>query len=246
MNFNADSKVKDIALTSPSARHVLEESGVDYCCGGSKTLTEACSNSGVSSDDILRRLEQARTRPLPGDSDWLLAPLAGLTRHIREKHHAFVRQSIPRVQSLLAKVKNKHGQKHPEIAEVEKLFLEMARELTAHMQKEEMVLFPYIDLLEHAVNGNLPLEAPFFGTVRHPIHSMLREHDAAGDLLRDIRRAAMDFVAPSDACTSFHALYQDLREFEEDLHEHVHLENNILFPRAIELESSRAADKNAN
>ena len=238
MNFSTETRVNEIALSNPSARRVLEDAGVDYCCGGGKSLQDACLHAGVTTDEILKRLRQNRELVGPGDTEWATAPLADLTRHIRERHHQYVRDSIPRVRALLAKIREKHGPKHREIGEIERLFGDVAREMTAHMQKEEQILFPYIDALERSANGGGTVEPPFFQTVRNPIHAMMKEHDSAGDVVRQIRKASNDYKAPADACTSYLATYQELRQFEEDLHLHVHLENNILFPRAVELEAA--------
>jgi regulator of cell morphogenesis and NO signaling len=140
------------------------------------------------------------------------------------------------VQGLLVKVKGKHGANHPEIAEIENLFLDLGHEMTAHMQKEEMMLFPYIDALERSAQGGETLEPPFFQTVRNPIQAMMQEHDAAGDLLRALRETSHGYTVPAEACMSYRELYESLAAFEADLHTHVHLENNILFPRAVDLE----------
>ena len=142
------------------------------------------------------------------------------------------------MEALLTKVKAKHGKNHPEIAEIEKLFVDLGKEMIMHMQKEEQVLFPYIDALERSASGNGTLEPPFFQTVRNPIHSMMKDHDSAGELARQIRKASSEYTPPADGCASYQALYLDLHEFEADLHQHVHLENNILFPRAVEMESA--------
>jgi len=238
MNFSGETKVNDIALSNPGARRVLEDAGVDYCCGGGKSLQEACLHAGVTSEEILRRLRQNSELVGPEDTAWTAAPLADLTRHIRERHHQYVRDCIPRLRGLLAKVREKHGEKHHEIEEIEKLFGDVAREMIMHMQKEEQILFPYIDALERSAHGNGSVEPPFFQTVRNPIHAMMKEHDSAGDLVKRIRKASDEYKAPADACTSYEAAYQELREFEADLHLHVHLENNILFPRAVELEAA--------
>jgi len=238
MNFSTETRVNEIALSNPSARRVLEDAGVDYCCGGGKSLQDACLHAGVTADEILKRLRQNRELAGPGDTEWATAPLADLTRHIRERHHQYVRDSIPRVRALLAKIHEKHGPKHREIGEIERLFGDVAREMTAHMQKEEQILFPYIDALERSANGGGSVEPPFFQTVRNPIHAMMKEHDSAGEVVRQIRKASNDYKAPADGCTSYLATYQELRQFEEDLHLHVHLENNILFPRAVELEAA--------
>ncbi len=238
MNFSTETRVNEIALSNPGARRILEDAGVDYCCGGGKSLQDACLHAGVTADEILKLLRQNRELIGPGDSEWTSAPLADLTRHIRERHHQYVRDSIPRVLALLAKIREKHGPKHREIEEIEKVFADVAREMLMHMQKEEQILFPYIDALERSANGDGSVEPPFFQTVRNPIHAMMKEHDSAGELVRKIRKASNEYQAPADACTSYQATYQELRQFEEDLHLHVHLENNILFPRAVELEAA--------
>ncbi len=238
MNFSTETRVNEIALSNPGARRVLEDAGVDYCCGGGKSLQEACLHAGVTADEILKRLRQNSELAGPADAEWTNASLADLTRHIRERHHQYVRDSIPRVRALLAKIREKHGEKHREIEEIEKLFGDVAREMTAHMQKEEQILFPYIDAMERSARGNGSVEPPFFQTVQNPIHAMMKEHDSAGDLVKRIRKASNEYKAPADACTSYQATYQELRQFEEDLHLHVHLENNILFPRAVELEAA--------
>ncbi len=238
MSFNGETKVNDIALSNPAARQVLEGSGLDYCCGGGKSLQEACLGADVSAEEILRRLNEKSQNRAPGERNWAAAPLAELTGYIRERHHRYVREAIPRVANLLEKVRAKHGEHHSEIAEIQGIFTEVGREMIMHMQKEEQILFPYIEALEKSRRENGALEPPFFQTVRNPIRAMMQEHDAAGELVRQIRRATAEYFPPEDACTSFKALYQDLREFEADLHEHVHLENNILFPRAVEMESA--------
>jgi regulator of cell morphogenesis and NO signaling len=238
MNFSTETRVNEIALSHPGARRVLEDAGVDYCCGGSKSLQDACLHAGVAADEILKRLRQNSELAGAGDTEWTTAPLMELTRHIRERHHQYVRDSIPRVRALLAKIREKHGGKHREIEDIEKLFGDVAREMTTHMQKEEQILFSYIDALERSAKGNSSLEPPFFQTVRNPIHTMMKEHDSAGDLVKRIRKASNEYKAPADACTSYQATYQELRQFEEDLHLQVHLENNILFPRAVELEAA--------
>jgi regulator of cell morphogenesis and NO signaling len=238
MEFNSETKVKEIALSNPGAKRILEEAGVDYCCGGGKSLHDACAHSDVSPEEVLNRLRENKEQVGPEDTNWTSALLSELTRHIVGKHHRYVREAIPRVRGLLVKVKGKHGENHPEIAEIENLFFDLAHEMTMHMQKEEMILFPYIEALERSAEGNETLEPPFFQTVRNPIHAMMQEHDAAGELVKQIRKASSEYTAPSDACPSYKTLYQDLREFEADLHQHVHLENNILFPRAVELEGT--------
>lgn len=238
MNFNGETKVKEIAVANPGAARILEQAGVDYCCGGNKSLHDACAHAGVSTEEIMARLQENKAEVTPADANWVSAPLGELTQHIRGKHHRYVRESIPLVRKLLERVKAKHGANHPEILDIEKLFLQVGRELVMHMQKEEQVLFPYIEALERAANGTEAIEPPFFQTVRNPVHAMMEEHDAAGALVKQIRTASSAYTPPAGACMSYQALYRDLHEFEADLHQHVHLENNILFPRAVEVEAT--------
>jgi regulator of cell morphogenesis and NO signaling len=238
MNFGSQTTVRDIVATNPAATRVLEDAGVDYCCGGGKSLQEACIHAGASAEEILSRLREAASQVGPDDRNWMSAPLKEITRHIREKHHAFVRQSILRVRTMLTKVIAKHGTNHPETVAIEGIFADVAQEMISHMQKEEQILFPYIDALERATAANEPFEPPFFQTVRNPVSAMMKEHDSAGALVKRIRAASNGYTAPSDACPTFQALYRELAEFEADLHQHVHLENNILFPRAVEMETA--------
>ncbi len=158
--------------------------------------------------------------------------------HIVGEHHGYVRRETPRIAALLIKVVAKHGPAHPEVTEIEPLFVAIGQELSIHMMKEEQVLFPYVERMEQAVLAGETAPAAFFGTVKRPIANMVAEHDDAGALLSRIRALSNEFAAPAGACPTFVALYRALEEFERDLHHHVHLENNILFPRAIEMEQA--------
>jgi regulator of cell morphogenesis and NO signaling len=240
MDFSRNTKVKDVAAASSAATRILEQAGVDYCCGGNRSLQDACSEAGTSSEEILKRLRAAGAQAGPGDVDWNSAPLCQLTQHIQEKHHRYVRGATQSVRNLLPKVRAKHEAQHPELLEIDQVFQALGHEMLMHMQKEEQILFPYIDALERSANGNGAVEPPFFQTVRNPIRAMMQEHDSAGELTKQIRKASSDYTPPADACASFQALYRELQEFETDLHQHVHLENNILFPRAIALEEKAA------
>lgn len=238
MNFTAETKVKEIAVAHPGATQILEKAGVDYCCGGNKSLHDACAHAGVSTEEIMARLAENKGDVGPADSNWVSAPLGDLTEHIREKHHRYVREAIRRDLALLAKVTAKHSANHAELLDIQNLFVQVGREMTMHMQKEEQILFPYIEALERAANGEAPVEPPFFQTVRNPVHAMMEEHDAAGALVSQIREASSAYTPPANACASYQALYRDLQEFEADLHQHVRLENNILFPRAVDMEAA--------
>jgi regulator of cell morphogenesis and NO signaling len=237
MSFTSTTKVREIAVANPGAKKVLQDAGVDYCCGGERSLNEACLQSEVSAEEILERLQQNNRQVGPEEANWASARLSDLTRHIVEKHHTYVRGAIPRVSALLAKVKAKHGENHPELAGIEEQFFDLEQEMYAHMQKEEQILFPYIEKLEHATEEKELFEPPFFQTVRNPVHMMMQEHDSAGEALKAMRKLSFGYQVPAEACESYREVYRSLEEFEGDMHTHVHLENNILFPRAVELEA---------
>jgi regulator of cell morphogenesis and NO signaling len=230
--------VGELASATPGAARVFEKFGIDYCCGGERSLAQACSAAKVNLQEVAEALEKPQTQS--GDRDWQKATLAELAEHIVAKHHDYVRQEIQRLIPLCAKVAGVHGKNHPELEGIQSSFQALAEELTTHLMKEERMLFPYIAQLELGANsGSRPTASPF-GTVKNPVRMMMMEHDSAGELLRKMREISNDYVLPADACMSFQMLYRALEEFEADLHQHIHLENNILFPRAIELEAKAA------
>ena len=239
MGMDREKTVSEIALERPQAAAVFEKLGIDYCCGGRKPLPIACAAAGVDVNYVRELLEQNSGTEQPSEAgNWSEQSLASLVSHIVEKHHAFCREESLRLHPLLAKVVSKHGEHHPELSQVQDLFTALRNELSMHMMKEEQMLFPYIIALEEsATRKSAPPRAPF-GTVQNPVRMMVQEHDDAGHLLKEIRSLSGNFAAPRDACTSFKALYQGLEAFEADLHQHIHLENNILFPRAITLEDT--------
>lgn len=244
MAFESNKTVREIAVEVPSATRVFEKLGIDYCCGGGKPLAEACVSANVNVDQVLRDLEAAETSRAARNEtgrDWNSESLAELIDEIKRKHHAYVQAEIPRLMALAEKVSSKHGEKHPETRSVNDSFADLANELSMHLMKEEQILFPYIVRMEEAVIAKEPMiPSSCFGTVQNPIAMMVAEHDGAGEILRALRQATGDYKLPEDACTSYRTLYNGLMEFEADLHQHIHLENNILFPRAIAMEQGRS------
>ena len=232
-----DKTVGEIAAECPASARVFEDLGIDYCCGGKKSLRNACSSGAIPAERVLELLENAARTPVKEeDASWNAAPLSALILHIVGKHHGYVRREIPRIETLLGKVVARHGAGHPEVIEINDCFATVAQELSTHLLKEEQVLFPYIERMEEAVAERVALPPAFFGTVERPIANMVADHDDAGAVLARMRQLADGYTAPEGACPTFRALYQGLAEFEKDLHQHIHLENNILFPRAIEME----------
>jgi len=243
MNSIATKTVRDLAVEVPGATRVFENLGIDYCCGGQRSLADACAAVGISLDDVEESLET--------DNSWqfdlpnfLVGSLAELIEHIVEKHHVFTRTEMERLNALIEKVCGVHGQNHPELGRIRSLFQALSAELEPHMMKEERVLFPFIIGMEDAVHTKRPIQVPPFGTVANPVRMMMVEHDGAGELLRQMREASSDYAVPADACISYQTLYQALDAFEKDLHQHIHLENNILFPRAVELEAGVSPSSN--
>ena len=240
MNMTAERTVRELALENTAATRVFEKLGIDYCCGGNKSLEDACRASNLSVDQVIDSLEMAEeaAHATQKDRNWQTEPLADLITHIRNTHHKFTREEMARLVPLLEKVCSVHGKNHSELQRVRASFQSLVQELTTHMMKEEMVLFPYIVRMEEAVIQKEPILPPPFGSVQNPVSMMEHEHDSAGNALRAMREASCGYTAPGDACISYQTLYKALADFEADLHQHIHLENNILFPRAIAMEKS--------
>ncbi len=230
--------VREIALRQPASIRVFEKFGIDYCCGGRKPLADACSARNLPLDSVLAALEAVSADPAPATEDWTKATLASLSEHITSVHHAYVKQELPRLALLAGKVVARHGDTQAELPAIQKILEELDEDLLAHLAKEEAVLFPYIARLERSMRAGSARPGNSFGTIANPISTMTQEHDAAGALMAEIRGLSHDFAPPAGACPTYHAFYGGLKEFEQDLHRHVHLENNILFPRAIELDTS--------
>lgn len=231
--------VRDYAIETPQTIRVFEKLGIDYCCGGNRPLDEVCAAANLQLDEVLKALETAVAEPVkPEERELRAGSLGELVAHIVQTHHVYVRREIPEIERLLEKVCSKHGANHPELLHIRGLFRGLGQELTTHLMKEESVLFPYVVRMEEAVLQQEPILPPPFGTVANPVRMMEQEHDSAGSALKAMREASRDYNPPSDACASFRALYQALADFEQDLLQHIHLENNVLFPRAQQMESS--------
>jgi regulator of cell morphogenesis and NO signaling len=232
--------VRDIALKQPASIRVFERFGIDYCCGGRKPLTEACEEHSIELETVLDAIEEATASAGEPPRNWALEPLETICNHIVTTHHAYVRAELPRLEVLAQKVVSRHGNARPELEQIQQLIQSLGPDLLQHLAKEEMVLFPYITNLERNLASCGPHPLGCFGAVRNPIRMMIAEHDAAGQTIAQIRLLSNGFTPPDWACPTYRGFYQTLAEFEKDLHQHVHLENNILFPRAIELDESNA------
>lgn len=227
-----------IATKDLRKAEVFRKYGLDFCCGGKKTVKEACLEKGIDPAVVEKELNAAdknpTMRPLPYN-DWTLDFLAD---YIVQTHHSYVRNTLPDLVAYSTKVASVHGGHHPELLEIRNLVNEVNAEMSSHMVKEEKVVFPYIK--ELVQNNGVATQAESFGSVRQPINLMEEEHETVGAAMEQIRALSKDYIVPADGCASYKLLFKMLEEFESDLHIHIHLENNILFVKAMDLEKELA------
>ncbi len=231
--------IGDMVREAPLRANVFERYRIDYCCNGVRTLEEVCAEKSLDADRIRAELDDSQEDGAGRDFDAM--PLADLASYIVERHHSYLRVNLPSIAQKAQRVVAVHGTGHAFLAELKRVFRGLSDELTQHMMKEEMVLFPLIGRMEQAEQqGQPPPPAPG-GSVQDPIRMMEHEHDDAGRDLETMRELTSSFEPPAGACNTFRALYAQLEDLERDLHMHVHLENNILFPKAAEIEQRLAA-----
>jgi regulator of cell morphogenesis and NO signaling len=232
--------IGQIVAADYRAAAVFERFGLDFCCGGKRTLGEACQEGAVDEAAVRHALDELSGTAGAGDapsSEW---PIPVLIDRIVSVHHAYVRSMLPVLLAHTEKIARVHGDRRPELHTVHRHFSAVAADLRQHMLKEEQILFPYLLSLAEAAERGQATEPSPFGTVENPIRMLEEEHQDAGYEMRLIRELTRDYVPPDFACTTYRACLAELKEFEEDLHRHVHLENNILFPAAVRLESQLA------
>lgn len=240
MNTTLETTIRDIVAEDFRAAAVFQRHGLDFCCGGARSVVDACQEKGLDASAVLAEIQAACTaaesrapRFATWDSPTLISYIVG-------NHHEYVRRAIPTLLAHTAKIASVHGERHPELMEIERLFAGVADEMTSHMFKEERILFPYIQTLHAAAQQKRQAPPSPFGTVGNPIRMMEAEHESAGNAMARIRELSGGYQPPEDACTTYRVSLEELKAFEDDLHAHVHLENNILFPRAIEMEGGAA------
>lgn len=217
-------RVSDIALQHPSAVAIFTKYNIDFCCGGKRSLKDACENAGISVDTVMDELYQTEAAATPGTIRFDTWDIPLLTDFIVQHHHQYVKRSIPQLNELLAKVCSVHGDRHPYLFILKQTFSDLANELIHHMHKEEVLLFPEIKRIfaEHT--------QPVFN-VNTPMAVMEDEHEHAGNLVKSIRQLTNTYSPPADACPTFRVTYKRLQEFDQDLMQHIHLENNVLFEK---------------
>ena len=227
--------IAGLAIAIPRAIPTLEKLGIDYCCNGTRSVAEACRVAGITPDELLSMISDGEKAP---GRDWNEASMTSLITFITDTHHVYTREAMDRLSFLATKVREHHGARHDWLSSVEKLVLRLPSEFIPHMLKEEQVLFPFICSVEKAVSEGKEPPLPFFGMTRNPVRMMMLEHETVAEMVREIRGLTDDYRLPEGACASYQGFYGLLQEFEADLHSHIHLENNILFPRAIDTEES--------
>lgn len=227
--------VANVVAANIKTAHVFKKHGIDFCCGGGITIEKACSKNDVEYNILKKELE-AIDKNVSNAHNYNSWNLSFLVDHIVYVHHKYVEQSIPLLLEYALKVANVHGHHYKEVVEINELVIEVSKELIIHMKREELILFPFIKQLVISNENNSKPTLPNFGTVNNPISMMENEHEKAGDIFKRIAQLSNNYTPPEEACNTFRALYSKLEEFEQDLHHHIHLENNILFPKAIKLE----------
>lgn len=229
LNIDCNRTVAELALTLPGAARTFERLGIDYCCRGKQALTSAVTEAKIALATVVAALQDASTVSPPRT----FSEPVSLIHHIVDTHHEFTRTELERLVPLAQKVNRVHGARHPELTRVLELVEVLRNDLIPHMMKEERVLFPFIQ-----ARARGEAVTPCFGSVEHPIAAMLHEHESVGTLLSELAEVTNNYTPPNDACGSYGALYLGLRDLQSDLHQHVHLENNVLFPMAQKLGSS--------
>jgi regulator of cell morphogenesis and NO signaling len=236
--MNITSKIGEIVVEDYRTASVFKKYKIDFCCNGGRSLEEACATKKMDATKLLEELQSVNKTATSETIDFNSWDLDLLIDYIEKKHHRYVNENIPVLLQYLDKLCKVHGTQHPELYTIYNEFKECADALTAHMKKEELILFPFIKkMVKHTVLHQT-IDSPSFSTVENPIQIMLREHDTEGERFRRIAEVSNDYTPPADACNTYRVAFHLLKAFEEDLHNHIHLENNILFPKAIKMEKN--------
>lgn len=236
MTATPETTIRDIVAADYRTAAVFQRFGLDFCCNGDRTVEEACRTAGANTGVVLHELDAVLNTPAGASPRYQTWEPAALVSYIVANHHGYVRQAIPTLLEHTRKIADVHGARHRELVHLARLFDRVAEEMIHHMVKEERILFPFIIDMAQAAADGIAAPRPPFGTVENPIRMMEHDHQFVGDAMAEMRALTNGFTPPDDACATYRACLQELDAFEIDLHAHVHLENNILFPKALELE----------
>jgi regulator of cell morphogenesis and NO signaling len=234
--MNQNQVIGELVAQDYRTASVFKKYGIDFCCQGNRTIEDACEKKNIDAKLVLGDLEEVSKEQGNNAANFKSWPLDLLADYIEKKHHRYVETKILEIKPYLEKICRVHGQRHPELFEIQEQFNASAGELAAHMKKEEFILFPFVRKMAKAKQEGLRVDAPRFGTVQNPVQMMMEEHSTEGERFGKIEELSKHYTPPADACNTYKVTFALLKEFEEDLHLHIHLENNILFPKAISLE----------
>lgn len=237
MNIQKDQIIGELVAQDYRVASVLNTYGIDFCCQGNRSIQEACTRENIDPDKVISDIQNILHSTQSEILNYQSWPIDLLADYIEKKHHRYVEEKIIEIKPYLDKICKVHGNHHPELFEIRQLFFAAADELTEHMKKEETILFPYIQILVQSHRSKNKPDRPFFGNVQNPVQVMMHEHTTEGERFSKMEELSNTFTPPDDACNTYRLTFSLLKEFKQDLHLHIHLENNILFPKAIELES---------
>ncbi len=232
--------IGEIVAEDYRTAQVFKNHKIDFCCRGNRSIQEVADKNKLDADLLLKEIEGVQHQTKSDNIDFKSWPLDLLADYIEKKHHRYVEERIPVLKQYLNKLCQVHGERHPELFEITEHFNASAGELAMHMKKEELIVFPAVRKMVQAKQTGGQMNPFHFGTIQNPIHVMMQEHDNEGERFRQIEALSNSYTPPADACTTYNVTFSLLKEFEDDLHNHIHLENNILFPKAEELEKQLA------
>lgn len=236
MNIQEDQIIGELVANDYRTASVFKKYGIDFCCQGNRTINDACKAKKIDEKSVVGDLNNLIRSKSEGAIDFQSWPIDLLADYIEKKHHRYVEEKSIEIKPYLDKICRVHGERHPELLEIKDHFYATAGELAMHMKKEELMMFPYIRKMVKAKQENTKAELPSFGSIKNLIETMMEEHTTEGDRFRKIEELSNNYTTPEDGCNTYRVTFALLDEFEQDLHLHIHLENNILFPKAIELE----------
>jgi regulator of cell morphogenesis and NO signaling len=236
MKINENQVIGELVAQDYRTASVFKKYGIDFCCQGNRTINDACKKKNIDTGPVLKDLDKVGQEYVESATDYKSWPINLLADYIEKKHHRYVEEKILEIKPYLDKISRVHGARHPELFQIKEQFRAAAGELAAHMKKEEFILFPFVRKMMKAKTERLKVSAPHFGTVQNPVEMMMDEHSVEGERFSNIETLSNNYTPPEDSCNTYKVTFALLKEFEQDLHLHIHLENNILFPKAIAME----------
>jgi regulator of cell morphogenesis and NO signaling len=245
MNIQENQVIGELVAQDYRSAAVFKKYGIDFCCQGNRTIADACNKKSVDATTVIKELNEVIQKQEQNATDFKTWPMDLLADYIEKRHHRYVNEKSVMIKPYLDKICKVHGEHHPELFEIREHFNATAGELAMHMKKEELILFPFVRKMAKAKQENLKIDGPHFGTVQNPVQMMMREHETEGERFRKIAVLSNNYTPPKDACNTYRVTFALLKEFENDLHLHIHLENNILFPEIIKSEKALSIKQNA-